>query len=182
MRRLGFTFFEIMTVMAVIGIMVAIAYPRLRQNQTQAVQSAAVQMTRDLEAVRTRALGARRLIRVVFDTANARYYWAADINNDSLFNATDSSGAAPGMIGARNLGSGVVFGRGGMPDLPLFPGAGNVSLDSAVITFDDRGLTLPARKQGAVYITSRTGSVAAAVSVSGAGSFRAWAVSGGVWR
>jgi prepilin-type N-terminal cleavage/methylation domain-containing protein len=178
----GFTFFEILTVMAIIGIMVAIAYPRLRQNQTQAVQSAAVQMTRDLEAVRTRALGARRLIRVVFDTSGSRYFWVADTNGDSLFTSADSAAAAPGMVGSRSLGTGVVYGRGGMPDLPQFPGAGIVALDSGTITFDDRGLTFPARKQGAVYLTSGTGAVAAAVSVSGAGSFRAWAVAGGVWR
>lgn len=182
MRRAGFTFFEILTVMAMIGILVAIAYPRLRQNQTQAVQSAAVQMTRDLESIRTRALGSRRLIRVIFDEAGSRYFWATDVNGDSLFTATDSTLAAPGMVGSRPLGPGVTFGRGGMGDLPLFPGTGNVSLDSALIIFDDRGLTFPARKQGAVYLTSTSGSVSAAVSVSGAGSFRAWAVSGGTWR
>jgi prepilin-type N-terminal cleavage/methylation domain-containing protein len=182
MRRAGFTFFEILTVMAMIGILVAIAYPRLRQNQTQAVQSAAVQMTRDLEAIRTRALGSRRLIRVIFDEAGSRYYWATDVNGDSLFTASDSSLAAPGMVGSRPLGTGVVFGRGGMGDLPLFPGTGNVAMDSSFIVFDDRGLTFPARKQGAVYLTSTSGAVASAVSVSGAGSFRAWAVSGGTWR
>lgn len=182
MRRSGFTFFEILTVMAMIGILVAIAYPRLRQNQTQAVQSAAVQMTRDLEAIRTRALGSRRLIRVIFDEPGNRYYWATDVNGDSLFTSTDTSLAAPGMVGTRNLGTGVTYGRGGMGDLPLFAGAGNVSLDSSRIVFDDRGLTFPARRQGAIYLQSTSGAVAAAVSVSGAGSFRAWAVSGGTWR
>lgn len=183
MSRRGFTFFEILTVMAMIGILVAVAYPRLRQNQTQAVQSAAVQMTRDLEAVRTRALGSRRLIRVVFDQAGSRYYWATDVNGDSLFTASDSSLAAPGMVGSRTLGTGVVFGRAGMGDLPLFPGGGVIAIDSARIVFDDRGLTFPARKQGAVYLQAASGaSIAAAVSVSGAGSFRAWSVANGVWR
>jgi prepilin-type N-terminal cleavage/methylation domain-containing protein len=183
MQRRGFTFFELLTVMAMIGILVAIAYPRLRQNQTQAVQSAAVQMTRDLEAIRTRALGSRRLIRVIFDQPGNRYYWATDVNGDSLFTASDSTLAAPGMVGTRALGNGVAYGRSGMGDLPLFPGAGDISLDSARIIFDDRGLTFPARKQGAVYLRAASGaSINAAVSVSGAGSFRAWAVSGSTWR
>jgi hypothetical protein len=69
-----------------------------------------------------------------------------------------------------------------MADLPLFAGAGNIALDSSRVIFDDRGLTFPARSQGAVYLQSSSGAVAAAVSVSGAGSFRAWAVSGGTWR
>jgi hypothetical protein len=70
-----------------------------------------------------------------------------------------------------------------MGDLPLFPGAGDISLDSARIIFDDRGLTFPARKQGAVYLRAASGAnINAAVSVSGAGSFRAWAVSGSTWR
>jgi hypothetical protein len=87
------------------------------------------------------------------------------------------------MVGTRPLGTGVTYGRSGMGDLPLFPGAGDISLDSARIIFDDRGLTFPARKQGAVYLRAASGaSINAAVSVSGAGSFRAWAVSGSTWR
>lgn len=181
-RRAGFTLFEVLTVMALIGILVAIAYPRLRRSQAQVVQSAALQLTRDLESVRSRALGSRRLVRMIFDQPGNRYYWATDVNGDSLFTASDSALAAPGMVGSRSLGDDVTFGRGSMGDVPLYPGVGDIALDSATIVFDDQGLTFPARKQGTVYFASTAGGAAAAVSISAAGSFRVWAVIEGNWR
>jgi prepilin-type N-terminal cleavage/methylation domain-containing protein len=183
-RRPGFTLIEVITVMAIMGIMMAIAVPRFRRNETQAVVSTAVQLTRDLEAVRARALGARRMVRVSFNETARSYSWIMDVNGDSLFDGTDSSSAGVGMIGSRTLDDAVVFGRpGGAMDLPLYPGNGAIALDStATITFDDRGLTFPPRTSGAVYLTGTNANAGAAVSISGAGSFRAWQLRNGVWK
>jgi prepilin-type N-terminal cleavage/methylation domain-containing protein len=180
----AFTIVEMLATVALIGILVAIAYPKLRRNSTQAVISSSMQLVRDLEGLRTRSLGSRRMARVVFDESNRKYSWLVDVNGDSLFNATDSSAAGPGMVGTRILADGVMFGRGGVSgDVPLYAGTGNVTFASSQLVFDDRGLTFPATTQGIVYLQSTAGTqITSAVSVSGAGSFRAWTYRTDGWK
>ncbi|MDX2183506.1 MAG: hypothetical protein SFW08_05915 [Gemmatimonadaceae bacterium] len=181
-RRRGFTFFEIAAVFVIIGVMVALVYPQVRRTEPQAVQAQATQLRRDLESLRSRALAAGRLIRVRFDSGGRSYSWITDVNGSLTFDATDSSLAGPGMIGSRSLASNVRFGRAGMPAVPAFPGIGGIVLDSASITFDHRGVTFPARRRGVIYFTGTSGLGAAAVSITGAGSFRIWGAVEGSWQ
>lgn len=185
MRRRGFSITELLLVVALIGLLVGIALPRLRPGDRQRVNAAAIQLSRDLELARTRAFGVRRMVRVTFDAAARRYAWVTDVNGDSLFAAPDSTLAGPGMFGERLLPDGVRFGRGGAPPLPRLTDTTTraVSLDSARVVFDDRGLTFPAMTQGAVYLESAGASgTVAAVSISAAGAFRAWFFTGTAWQ
>jgi prepilin-type N-terminal cleavage/methylation domain-containing protein len=180
----AFTIVEMLATVALIGILVAIAYPRLRRPATQSVIASSTQLVRDLESLRTRALGARRMARIVFNEGNKTYSWVVDVNGDSLFNATDSAAAGPGMVGTRTLADGVMFGRGGVSgDVPLYAGSGNITFASSQLVFDDRGLTFPATTQGVVYLQSTAGAqISSAVSVSGAGSFRSWTYRSVGWQ
>ena len=86
---------------------------------------------------------------------------------------------ASSNAGLRNVG----FGRGDAGPLPGDVGSGAVTVPGGVVEFDSRGLTFPFGAKGGIYLVhERDPQAVAAVSVSGAASFRVWSQRDGVWR
>ncbi len=71
--RKGFTLIEAITVVVMVGLMMAIGIPYLRISPYREVRNAGMQLARDFEAVRTRALATRSAARIVFDPSGAGY-------------------------------------------------------------------------------------------------------------
>ena len=69
----GFTLIEMLFVIVFIGITMAITVPRMRRTPKQTVRAAALELARDLEVARSRALSTKKRVRVVFDVAGGSY-------------------------------------------------------------------------------------------------------------
>lgn len=183
-RRRGFTLIEMVVVIAMMGLMMTIAIPRLGSTAKGRVRQSAQQMAQDLELARTRALTTRSAVRVLFNTAAGTYKPYLDYNRDSVFAQSQAENDSSRTFNQHALQSGVVIGRaGGIPDLPILPGSGAITLTSNRVDFDSRGLTTPFGSKGVVYLRdpSDAGAVAA-VSVTAASGIRAWIYKGGVWQ
>jgi prepilin-type N-terminal cleavage/methylation domain-containing protein len=62
--RRGMTMMELLVVIVMIGIMAAMVVPRLRASPRRLVLESARQLSRDVELVRSRALGTKRAARL----------------------------------------------------------------------------------------------------------------------
>jgi prepilin-type N-terminal cleavage/methylation domain-containing protein len=182
--RRGFTVVEMLIVIAMVGIMAAIVIPRFRVTPQTQVRLAAQQLARDLEFTRTRALGARSAARVTLDAATMSYAGYLDFDRNSTFAQSAEEADSLGGFRFRTFEHDVEFGRGGgVPDLPLLPGAGAITLPNARVEFDTRGLTMPFGTRGVIYLSHATDpNAAAAVSISGGAGIRAWVYQEGAWR
>jgi len=182
--RKGFTLVEAVTVMVVMGLMLAIGIPYLRVSPYQEVRNAGMQLARDLEAVRTRALATRSTARIVFDPSGASYTGFLDDNRDGvLTESTAEQGALRAFAGNRSLGSGVTFGSGVAGPVPNDTATGPITFINDRLEFDGRGVTTPFGTRGVVYLVNQRESTAvAAVAVSGAGSLKLWVYREGTWQ
>ena len=180
----GFSLIELLVVMAMIGILTGFMVPRLRVTPRSKVRLAAQQLARDLELVRTRALVDRSITRVLFTPGFSAYTGYLDFNRDSVFALSTAETDSLRGFGSRTLETGVQYGRaGGVPDLPLIPGAGAITLPSNRIDFDTRGITMPFGSRGVIYLTHADDPTAvAAVSITGAAGIRAWVYAEGTWQ
>jgi prepilin-type N-terminal cleavage/methylation domain-containing protein len=183
-NRRGFSLVEVLTVVVMVGLMMAIVIPRFRVSGTTRARAAADQLVRDLEAARSRALATRSISRIAIDAAAKSYTGYLDSNRDGALGQTAAETAALGVFRGRTLDQYVRIGRNAStPNLPGFAGAGAVTLPNSRVDFDSRGLTTPLGSRGVVYFvaTSDTSAVSA-VSVSGAGGIQSWVYQGGSWR
>lgn len=181
--RHGFTLMEMIVVMAVVGIMAAIVAPRLRVSPQQRVRAAAVQLGQDLDLVRTRALSARRAVRVVFDAGNQRYDGYMAAAGVTTFAQTAAEQDSLGSLRRRALPENVVFGRGATADVPGYSGSGAITLPAGQANFNSRGLTEPFGTSGVVYLTDRQDPTAvAAVVLTASGALRVLTHDGANWR
>lgn len=180
----GFTILELVVVMAMMGILVAVALPRMRASKATHVRHAATQMAQDLELARTRALTTRRYVRAAFEEATSTYgFYLADEGSNAVAESA-AERAAYGSGGSRVLSDGVRFGRGSAGSLPgdTEPAAA-VTFADAKLNLNHRGTTEPFGTRGAIYLThpDEPGAVSA-IAVSAAGTFRVWNHVAGEWR
>jgi len=182
--RRGFTLVELVIVIAMIGILSAIVVPRLRVSPQTKVRQAALQLARDLEFGRTRALATRSASRIAFSTTDQTYVGYLDFDRNGVFAQSSAESDSLGGFRFRALEPGVTFGRSGsVPDLPNLAGSGTITLPNVRIDFDTRGLTAPLATKGVIYLTSSDDATAvAAVSISGGAGIRAWVYRGGAWQ
>lgn len=181
--RAGFTLLELMIVVVMVGIMTAIAFPKMRVSHAAKVRGAAYQLSQDLELVRTRALATKRYARLRFNLGDQSYTGYLASVGDSTFAHSASETAALRVFASRAFEHGVVYGRGVAPDLPGDERTGVVTLAGDWADFDSRGTTRPFGERGTIYLTHPDEPDAvAAVSVSAGASFRIWLYQGGEWK
>jgi prepilin-type N-terminal cleavage/methylation domain-containing protein len=193
-NRRGYTLIEMVVVMVMLAGVVAVAVPRgLKTSPQLQVDQAARGLTRDLETVRMRAIAAKRRVRISFVEGEAFYTAFMDVSpgrtgaiestadevHESRLVTRGSSGGVPGV----SLTKGVVFGFGDAAAGPFGgPASDPITLEGDRVEFDSRGMIVPAGAGGVIFLTHEDDpSAVAAVSISGAGAFRAWRYRGGGW-
>lgn len=98
---MGFTTVELLMVLTVIGIMAAVAYPRLQVNRFRA--DAAGRLARTLlQAAQRDAITRQSDVIVSFDYTKQRFRIVEDYNNNDTLNTTD-------RIQYRKMGEGAMF-------------------------------------------------------------------------
>jgi len=183
-RQAGFTLMELVTVIAVIGIVVTIFAQRMQISDTRRVELEASQMVRMLDMVRTRAIANRQLIRVRFNTGPNHYRAFVDHDSDGAIVQNAAELNAWPEFGTKDLDPLVIYGLGSAPRLPAdSTGTGIVSLPSNRVDFNTRGITTPFGTKGTIYLRHRDNpEVVAAINVSGSASFRVYRFVNGAWQ
>lgn len=180
--RRGFSLIELLTVITVMGIMMTIALPYMRVSPQTKVRSAGRDLVRYLEVIRTRALAAKKTVRLTFDLTEGSYTAYLDDDRDGIFLQTVAESQAVG-IGTRSLRTRTVFGMGNASELPNYPGTGPVTFANNRVEFNTRGVTTPFGLRGVVYIMyGDDPNAVAAVSISGSASFKVWEYRDGAWQ
>ena len=180
----GFTLIEAITVVVMVGLMMAIGIPYLRISPYREVRNAGMQLARDFEAVRTRALATRSAARIVFDPSGAGYTGFLDDNRDGVIVETPvEQRALRAFAGNRSVGRHVAFGRGTAGAVPNDTASGAITFINDRLDFDPRGVTAPFGTRGVIYLVNqREPTAVAAVAVSGAGSLKLWVFMEGTWQ
>jgi len=182
----GFTVIELVIVMSMMVILVGIVAPRMRVSPTRRVQGMAHQIAGHLELARTRALGQRQLVRVVFDETGTQSYTAYvdhDRNGSVSNNGTSDEVEAFFEFGERELEMFVVFGRGNASTIPGDPSLDAVTLASNTLDLSVQGVPAPWGTMGTIYLVHEDDPDAvAAISIASSGSFRAWRWFQGEWQ
>jgi prepilin-type N-terminal cleavage/methylation domain-containing protein len=183
-HRIGFTMIELVTVLAVTGVMLAIAAPRFRVSEAMEVQIAARQLAHDLDYARTRALATRSIVRVSFDLAGRTYSGYLDVDGDGIVGGTLAERRGLRGFGERALPERVEFARGSVPSVPNVASGGDaISFPGAAADFNSRGIVAPLGSSGAVYVRHRVKTKhVAAVAVTAAGNVRLWTWKDGTWQ
>lgn len=183
--RRGFTVFELLTVVAIVGVMMSIIVPRMGISKSTEVQLAGMQLAQDLDLARTRALSTRSHARIVFTSGGASpsYTGYLDDDGDSTFTESASESIALRGWRTRRLPDRIVYGRGSAPAAPEDAGSGPITWPSSRAQFDSRGLVTPRNTTGAVYIRhANDPAEVAAIMVSPSGSVKLWLYRGTGWQ
>ncbi len=181
-RPFGFTFIEILVVLTMMGVMAALTIPMFRVSPLHKVDSAAIQLVRDLELARTRAMATRRQVRMVFDPVAQRYVGYLDHDRDSVIDQIAVESDALQGMGVRDLPGDVLFGVGSGGTVPGELGSPPITFINNKLEFGPNGITDPFGTRGTIYLVHRDDpSAVAAVTVTGSGSFKAWQYRGG-WQ
>ncbi|MEJ2216209.1 MAG: type II secretion system protein [Gemmatimonadota bacterium] len=145
--RVGFTFIEVIVVLAVIGILATLVLPYLplaRYRMDGAVRGVALVLV----SAQRQAVKRQRDVVVSFDTATGTVY----VHEDSNGNGQVDTGEP---LRAFTLDDGVTFGRGGAPARPM--GTASVTFTGREsgrpeVTFYRNGST---DEQGGLYLTTK---------------------------
>ncbi len=173
--RYGFTIIELLSVVAIVGIMMAIILPKFRISEKTEVQLAGIQLAQDLDVARTRALSTREMVRVAFKTGTRKYGGYLDEDGNGTIAETDAEWQALRGFGVRELPPRVQYGRGAAGAIPGDASSGAVTFPAGRIEFDSRGLTMPMGTRGVVYLASDNDPYAVvAIQVTPSGNVRFW--------
>ncbi len=182
-RHGGFTLIEVVMVMVVMGLMIAIAGPRMRVSPLRKVSQVATQLANDIELARTRAMSTRSGVRVAFNATGTRYQGFLDDNRDGAFTESVAERNALRAFGERALPSYLTFGRGSAGPIPGDSLPGAITFANDRVEFDARGVTSPFGIRGTVYIAHKDyPDAVAAVSVSPSASLVVWVYRNGAWQ
>lgn len=110
----GFTLIELLIVLSVIGLVAAIAAPRI-DMQRYRVQSAMLGVGTTLVGAQRLAVTRQHDVIVTFDVGAGMLYIHSDQDNNGQFSAGEPRRGQP-------VGEGVVYGRGPAPARPMGPG------------------------------------------------------------
>lgn len=178
-----------------LAVLATIILPRaLKSSPALQVDLAARALTRDLETIRMRAIAAKRHVRVRFDRAGNFYTAFMDMTPGRLGIVAETADEVRGArliargsvddVPVVRLPRGVVFGSGAALSGPAGSDAADpIALDGDAVEFDARGMVAPPGVGGVVYLVHEDDETAvAAVTISGAGAFRAWRYQVGIWR
>ncbi len=179
----GFALIELVTTLVFVGLMVSIVVPALKQSPTAQVRSSARQLMYDLDNARTAAMATRRRARMAFDSDDGTYVrYIAEDAGEQVKEMKKGREALQGR-GFLHLPKDVTYGLGVAPRLPGDTASGAITFEGARLDFDERGVTMPFGTRGVIYLVhTRHPEAVAAVSVSGAASFRLWVYRNGAWR
>ena len=174
---------ELVTVVAIVGLMLAIVAPRFRVSEAMEVQIAARQLAQDLDFARTRALATRSPVRIAFDIGGRSYAGYRDHDDDGTISQTPAERQALQGFGLRELTERIEYERGGVPEVPGVASGGAITFPDYHVDFDARGLSVPIGTSGAVYLRHKVKQDrVAAVTVTAAGNVRVWTWRDGVWQ
>jgi prepilin-type N-terminal cleavage/methylation domain-containing protein len=180
----GFTLIEAVTVIVMVGLMMAIGIPYLRISPYKEARNAGLQLARDLEAIRTRALATRSAVRIVFDPSGGTYSGFLDNDRDGVIieNVAEQR-ALRAFAGNRSVGRHITFGQGAAGAIPSDTAAGPITFVNDRVDFDGRGVTSPFGTRGVIYLENqREPTAVVAVALSGAGSLKVWTFKEGTWQ
>lgn len=176
--RAGFTVAEMLAVLVIMGIMAAIAVPRLDIAEVRTAGAVQVAGSTLLAAQRA-AVTRQHDVVVAFDPTGRAIRLHYDRDNDGRADAGEEVRAEP-------LAEGVVFGRGAAPAYFVGPDAVTFTRRAPdglrVVTFHRSG---SASEEGGVYLTTRRGRAADArvVVVDRATGRASWlAYTGSTWK
>ncbi|MCU0627713.1 MAG: GspH/FimT family pseudopilin [Gemmatimonadaceae bacterium] len=179
-RRRGFSLVELCVVVVILGILGAIAAPKLRITPRQAADGGARQLLQDIELARTRAFASRAAVRIVATDSTYRFF--LDHNRDSTILENNTERDAFGTGAERRLDPVLRFGRG---TLPRIAGDTATPLAGAVRRFrvDPRGLPVPFGSSFTLYVRHKDDPRSAtAVTVTPAGNVRLLSFIDGAWK
>ncbi len=180
----GFTLIEAIVVLSIVGVVLGIAAPKMRVSPVRKVRTTAIQLQRDLELSRTRALSTKKTTRFKFDVSGNAYQGYLDHDRNGLIEETAAESDALHAFGRRELPKDLKFGLGTPGRIPEDSTGGSaVTFANDLVEFGSRGVTIPFGVRGVVYLVHRDDPDAvAAIGVSGSGSFKVWAYRDGAWR
>ena len=179
----GFSLVELVVALAVLGLVLSMAAPRLKASNHQHVDWAADRLVQDLELARTRALGTRRRARVIFHADSARYTGYLDHDRDGAYDLNTEEIVALRGSGEVFFEREVEFGRGSAAPFPGDSTAVDpVTFAGDAVEFDGRGVTTPFGARGTIYLKhTRDPDAVAAITVTASASIESWLWRDGAW-
>ena len=171
--RRGFTIVELVVVMAVMGIMAAIAIPRMRVTPHQQVEGEARRVLQAIELARTRAYASRAAVQVAIGDSTITFYLDADRDSTFALSGDETTAFGPGGVVRAPTGLRFLQGDPGAApgDSTTARAAGSVQLARIA----PRGTPDPFGSSFTVYVTSDADDRAtAAITMSPAGNVRYW--------
>ena len=179
----GLSLAELVVAMALLGLVMTVAIPRLYVSAERRVEIAASQLVRDLDLARTKAIASRKAVRLVFDSSLGAYKAYGDHDRDRTIMETTQEADEVQGLGRSKLEAHVKFGRGSSTPFPGDLGSGPITLASEKLQFDSRGMTVPFGASGLLYLQhAEHPEIVAVVTVSGSASFRMWKFKDGEWK